>query len=612
MHRARSLPALVCHKTKALRDAGVPNLIRAQAFAVGDADGVWQSRAMIRTLLSTSIAFGLAACATVPPQTVAPVTVRIVGLNDFHGALEPVKRPILLEDGQGGKAEVYAGGAAHLASAVAKLRAQNADSLVIGAGDLISASPLASSLFLDEPTVGVMNRVGMDFTSVGNHEFDRGWRELKRLREGGCAKFTQREPCAVEPDFKGTDYPILAANVRWADGTTLFPGYGIKRFGEGADAVSVGVIGLTLKGTAQIVMPAGIEGLTFEDEADSINALVPKVLAEGADAVVVAIHQGLVPEPGTNFSGCGAIAGDLRAILERLDPRVNLVISGHTHKAYVCDFGKVDPARRFTVTSAGANGTMLSDIALTIDPVSRRVTGVTARNVPVQSAGEGRAIDAAYENFAADPAIAAYVAQYVEAAAEVANRPVGRISSSAIKEGRESVIGNLIADGQLASTRDAGAQIALMNPGGIRSSLIARESGTVTFGDIYAVQPFGNTLVTLTLTGAQLIAVLEQQFVGSDVNVLAVSEGFAMVLDPGKPAGQRVAATLGGEPIDRTSSYRVTVNNFIAGGGDGFTALKAGTDPTVGTLDLDSMEAYLKTREVVPVPARGRVTVIGG
>ena len=250
---------------------------------------------MIRQLLALPLAAALAACATVPKAPAEPVTVRIVGLNDFHGNLEPIKRPILLEDGQGGKQEVYAGGAAWFATAVEKIRAQNPYNMTIGAGDLISASPLSSSLFLDEPTVGVMNRVHLDFTSVGNHEFDRGWRELKRLREGGCEKFTLREPCAVEPDYKGTTYPILAANVRQQDGTTLFPGYGIKRFGTGKNAVAVGVIGLTLRGTAQIVSPGGIEGLTFEDEAESINALVPKMLAEGADAVVVAIHQGLVP-----------------------------------------------------------------------------------------------------------------------------------------------------------------------------------------------------------------------------------------------------------------------------------------------------------------------------
>ena len=569
---------------------------------------------MIRQLLALPLAAALAACATVPKAPAEPVTVRIVGLNDFHGNLEPIKRPILLEDGQGGKQEVYAGGAAWFATAVEKIRAQNPYNMAIGAGDLISASPLSSSLFLDEPTVGVMNRVHLDFTSVGNHEFDRGWRELKRLREGGCEKFTLREPCAVEPDYKGTTYPILAANVRQQDGTTLFPGYGIKRFGTGKNAVAVGVIGLTLRGTAQIVSPGGIEGLTFEDEAESINALVPKVLAEGADAVVVAIHQGLVPEPGDSYTGCGSMAGDLRDILAKLDPRIDLVISGHTHKSYVCDFSKVDPTRHFTVTSAGYGGTMLTDIALTIDPRLHDVTAIAAKNVPVQSIGEGRPVNAAFEALEPNPEIAAYVAKYTAAAAEVSNRPVGRISASAMKKKPESTLGNLVADAQLASTRDAGAVIAFMNPGGIRTDLVAREGGVVTFGDIYAVQPFGNTLVTMTYTGAQLLQILEEQFANmNDWNVLAVSEGFTMTLDPSKPVGQRVMkAALNGQPIDPAKTYRVTLNNFIAAGGDGFVTFKQGKDPQVGPLDLDSMEEYLRGKDMVQVPPVGRVTMVGG
>lgn len=563
-------------------------------------------------LLALALSATLGACATVPAASPEPVTVRIVGLNDFHGNLEPIRRPVTLDDGAGGRTEVYAGGAAWFASAVASLRSQNEHSLAIGAGDLISASPLASSLFLDEPTIGVMNRVKLDFAAVGNHEFDRGWRELKRLREGGCEKLTLREPCAVEPDFKGSDFPILAANVRMPDGSTLFPGHGIKRFGSGAREVAVGVIGLTLQGTANIVEPAGIAGLTFEDEATAINALVPRLVEEGADAIVVSIHQGLVPEPGTGPNACGAMAGDLRTILEKLDPRIDLVISGHTHRAYVCDFSAVDPSRRFKVTSAGFGGTMLTDIALTIDPRLNDVTTVSARNVPVQSPGEGRPANPAFPTFEPDGAMAAYVARYVTAAADVANRPVGRISASAPRAAPESQIGNLIADSQLAATRPAGAQIALMNPGGVRSDLAAREGGTVTYGDLYAVQPFGNTLVTMTYTGEQLLRILEEQFVNpNDENILSVSEGFTMTLDPARPAGQRVvAAALNGTPIDRAANYRVTLNSFIASGGDGFATFKEGSDPTTGPVDLDSMEAYLRARDVIPVPAIGRVTLL--
>ena len=565
-------------------------------------------------------ALSLGACSTIPdtmasaPEIVSePVKIRIVGLNDFHGNLEPVSRPMTVTLDDGSTQEVYAGGAAWLAEAVDALREQNEHSLVIGAGDIISASPLISSLFLDEPTIGAMNRIGLDVTSVGNHEFDRGWKELLRLRQGGCEKFTLREPCAVEPDYKGSKFDILAANVRTPDGTTLLPAYTIRRFGSGESEVAIAVVGLTLEGTGEIVTPAGVEGLTFEDEAEVINALVPQMLGEGADAIVVAIHQGLVPEPGASFTGCGSIAGDLREILERLDPRVDLVISGHTHQAYVCDFSTVDPTRGFTVTSAGSYGRMLTDIALRVDPVTNDVLAIEARNIPVQSAGEGRPANPAFAQFPADPDIAAYVARYAEASAEVSKRPIGRLSATALRGGPESALGNLIADAQLAVSRDAGAQIALMNPGGIRADLEPGEGGTITFGDIYSVQPFGNTVVTGTLTGAQLLAVLEEQFANpNETKIMAVSEGFAMTLDPAKPVGQRVvSATLNGAPIDPAASYRVSVNSFLATGGDGFATLKDGKDATIGPLDLDALEEVFRAVDVVELPPTGRVTVVG-
>ena len=562
----------------------------------------------LRKLIPLSAAFALGACATVRDAPGEPVTVKIVGLNDFHGNLEPLARPIGLTGEDGATHEVRAGGAAYLASAVARHRQGGDHSLVIAAGDLIGASPLVSSLFLDEPTVGAMNRLGLDFNAVGNHEFDRGWRELKRIQDGGCEKFGLREPCAVEPDFGGADFAFLAANVVTESGETLFPGSAIRRFGSGDGAVSIGVIGLTLEDTPTLVTPSGVAGLTFGDEAEAINALVPELERDGADAIVVAIHQGLAPGPGTPFSGCGAIAGPLREVLERLDPRVDLVISGHTHRSYVCDFAAVDPARGFTVTSAGYGGSMLTDIALTIDPAANAVTGVTAHNVVVQNAAaNGEAADPAFATFEPDPEIAAYVARYAAAAHDAESRPVGKISGSATEEAR---LGNLIADAQLFATRDAGAQIAFMNGGGIRAPIAPAEDGTVTFGDIFAAQPFGNTLVTKTFTGAQLLALLEQQFDDEDsVQTLSVSEGFALRYDMGRPAGSRVvSATLDGASIDPGASYRVTMNSFLAAGGDGFTVFAQGTDAVTGPVDLDAMEAYLRAVDMRRLPETGRVT----
>lgn len=574
---------------------------------------------MVRLLLTAALALPLAACVTTPRQAAAPapVTVKIVGLNDFHGNLEPLTRPVRMVEVDGSEHEVYSGGAAWLASAVAAVKGDAANTLVIAAGDLIGGSPLVSSIFLDEPTIGAMNRIGLDFNAVGNHEFDRGWRELRRIQQGGCEKLTLREPCAVENPYPGARFRFLAANVVMPDGTTLFPAYGIKRFGEGANAVAVGVIGLTLKDTPSLVTPSGVEGLTFGDEADAINRAVAELEREGVDAIVVSVHQGLQTEVGYNDKSCGGVAGPLIDILKRVDPRVDHIISGHTHRAYVCDFSQIDPEREFLVTSAGYGGSLLTDITMTIDPAASDVVSVTADNRVVQSIGTDRAGNAVapnpiYAQVAPNPEVSAYVARYVEAAREASERPVGRVSGPAEKGGstEESALGNLIADAQLFATRDAGAQVAFMNNSGIRAPLVPVDAGLVTYGAIYSIQPFGNTLVTKTFTGAQLLALLEQQFDDEGfVQTFSASEGFAMTYDIRRPVGSRVvSASVNGQPIDPAREYRVTMNSFLAAGGDSFTGFNEGTDATTGPVDLDGFEAYLTAVPVRQLPALGRIT----
>ena len=574
---------------------------------------------MVRLLLTAALALPLAACVTTPRQAAAPapVTVKIVGLNDFHGNLEPLTRPVRMVEVDGSEHEVYSGGAAWLASAVAAVKGDAANTLVIAAGDLIGGSPLVSSIFLDEPTIGAMNRIGLDFNAVGNHEFDRGWRELRRIQQGGCEKLTLREPCAVENPYPGARFRFLAANVVMPDGTTLFPAYGIKRFGEGANAVAVGVIGLTLKDTPSLVTPSGVEGLTFGDEADAINRAVAELEREGVDAIVVSVHQGLQTEVGYNDKSCGGVAGPLIDILKRVDPRVDHIISGHTHRAYVCDFSQIDPEREFLVTSAGYGGSLLTDITMTIDPAASDVVSVTADNRVVQSIGTDRAGNAVapnpiYAQVAPNSEVSAYVARYVEAAREASERPVGRVSGPAEKGGstEESALGNLIADAQLFATRDAGAQVAFMNNSGIRAPLVPVDAGLVTYGAIYSIQPFGNTLVTKTFTGAQLLALLEQQFDDEGfVQTFSASEGFAMTYDMRRPVGSRVvSASVNGQPIDPAREYRVTMNSFLAAGGDSFTVFNEGTDATTGPVDLDGFEAYLTAVPVRQLPALGRIT----
>lgn len=579
----------------------------------------------IRFILSSVAALSLSACATIPENRQTPsvpetATVRIIGLNDFHGNLEPFARPAKVPVGEGVVEEAYVAGAAYLATAVATTRAQNDYTMVIAAGDLIGASPLSSSIFLDEPSIGAMNRIGLDFNAVGNHEFDRGWKELMRLQDGGCAKHTLRDPCQVENPFPGAAFRFLAANVVMPEGGTLFQPYGIKRFGTGDAQVSVGVIGLTLKDTPSLVTPSGVEGLVFRDEADTINALVPELEAKGVDVIVVSIHQGLYTDVGYNDKSCGGVSGALLDILGRLDPRVDLVISGHTHRAYVCDYSSIDPSRKFLVTSAGYGGSLLTDIALTVDLARNDVVAVSADNVVVQSQARDRegnpvAPNPAFRQFAADPEIAAYVSSYVEASRTASRRPVGKLSGSAADPGpatEETKLGNLIADAQLFATRGEGAQIAFMNNSGVRTPLNAAPDGTVTYGDIYSVQPFGNTLIIKTFTGAQLLALLEQQFDDEGfAQTFSASEGFSMSYDMRRPSGSRlVSASLNGKPIDPAATYRITMNSFLAAGGDGFTVFNDGTDVVTGPVDLDGMEEYLRAVPMRQLPDTGRATEI--
>ncbi len=566
---------------------------------------------MLNRLFLLPLALALGACATVrdvPAAPAGPVEVGIAAFNDFHGALEPPRQFVNAPDGNGGTVAVPAGGAAWLASALDSVRAKYRHHLTVAAGDLISASPLVSSVYLDEPAVGVLNRVGLDFSAVGNHEFDRGRAELLRLQNGGCERNTPRDPCALEP-FTGARYRYLAASTLKEDGQPLFTASALRSFGEGAGRVTVGLIGLTLKGTAEIVEPAGIAGLTFADEVATINALVPQLKAQGADAVMVLIHQGGGQEPDTDPNSCTGFSGDIRPILDALDPRVDLVVSGHTHRAYVCDYATLNPARPLLLTSAGNNGRMVTDIHLAIDPVTHRVVGTSARNVIVQSqAYRGSrgdvALTAAYPQFAPRADVAEYVERYVAATREFSGRPVGSLGGAA--GGR--LLGQIIADSQLAATRSAGAQIALMNPGGVRAALVPRDGGVLTFGDIYAAQPFGNTLVTQTLTGAELKEVLEQSLAGDgDPRNAIPSAGLSYTYDTRRPAGSRVVEMLfEGRPIDPAARYRVTASNFLVGGGDGYRALMVMREVTQGGVDLDALEAYLKQTPAVVVPSEER------
>ena len=557
---------------------------------------------MLRQIAPLLALTALAGCATTTPVATTPRTpieVQILAINDFHGNIETPPDPVKVTQADGSVVTARMGGAAQLASALQHARAGHANTITVAAGDLIGASPLASAYFLDEPTIDAMNMLGLSLASVGNHEFDKGSAELLRMQAGGCGKNTSRLPCRLEP-FAGARFRYLAANVIRDDGSTLFPATAIRQVGP----IKIGFIGETLKETGLVVTPAGVAGLRFADEAATANALVPALKAAGADAIVLLIHQGgKLPEVYVE-QGCSGLSGDIRPILDKLDPAITTVISGHTHEAYACEIQKGGAPR--LLTSAGKYGYLYTDVRLEFDPATHRLIGERALNVPVT----GQA--------GADPKVARLVERYANAVKPEAERVVGHLAGPLAKSAgdRESPVADLIADAQFAATRPAahgGAQLSFINTGGARTPLVPRADGTVTYASIFALEPFGNDLVVKTLTGAQLKALLEQQFKTENGSaqlvdsILVPSANFRFAYDLKRPEGQHIVAmTLDGAPIDPARSYRVSVNSFLSSGGDGYSVLTQGTDAFDAGIDLDALEAWLGTNPAVP--AGGRMT----
>jgi 5'-nucleotidase len=547
---------------------------------------------LLRLILALAITTALAASSFAQPP--APVDLRILAINDFHGYLRPPPGGITIADPEDRtkKITVPAGGAEHMATLVGQLREGHRNTIFVAAGDLIGASPFLSAMFHDEPTIEALSMMGLNISSVGNHEFDEGKDELLRMQHGGCHP---TDGCLGPHSFAGAKFRYLAASTfENSSVTTVFPAYEIREF----DGIPVAFIGLTLKGTPGLVSPTGIAGLEFRDEAGTVNALIPELKSRSVEAIVVLIHEGGLPTG--DYNECPGVSGPIVDIVKKFDKAVDVVVTGHTHRAYVCEIdGRL-------VTSGDKYGTLVTAIDLKLDPVTRDVIGAKADNNIVRT-----------ETLAKNAAQTALLETYDKVAAPIANRPAGSVTATLSRvpnNAGESPLGDIIADAQLAATSTeakGGAVIAFTNPGGVRAEIVRREDGAVTYGDVFASQPFRNQLVTITLTGKQIKDMLEQQWLDPKrPRILQVSKGFSYAWDANRPDGERVLPermSLNGQPVDPAASYRVTVNNFLFVGGDGFTVLTQGTAPLIGVYDSDALHAYFGANSPVGPTAADRI-----
>ncbi|MEU4984516.1 bifunctional metallophosphatase/5'-nucleotidase [Streptomyces sp. NPDC021969] len=545
--------------------------------------------------------------------------VQLLSFNDLHGNLEPPAGSsgrVTEVQPDGTTKAIDAGGVEYLATHLREARKGNRYSITAAGGDMVGASPLLSGLFHDEPTVEALNKLDLDVTSVGNHEFDEGARELARLQNGGCHP---TEGCYTDKEFKGADYPYLAANVLdEKTGRPILKPYWVWK----QRGVKVGFIGVTLEGTPDIVSAEGVKGLKFKDEVETINKYAKELQRQGVKSIVALIHEGGFPASSSYNYDCDSpgagdgISGPIVDIAKNITPQVDALVTGHTHNAYVCTIP--DPAGNpRMVTSASSFGRLYTDTTLTYD----RRTGDIART-SVKSANHVVTRDVPKA-----PDMTRLIDRWSTLAAPIGNRPIGYVSADINRDGTESPLGDLIADAQFAygKAQDPETDLALMNPGGIRAPITytasgAEGDGVVTYAEGFTVQPFANTVNLKDYTGAQLIQVLKEQVSGPNEaapKILQVSSGLTYTLDLTKSGADRVVTDsirLNGAAIDPTATYRVASNSFLAGGGDGFTTLGEGTNELVGADDLAAFEQYLTanssaTAPIAP-PAADRITVV--
>ncbi|MGW1087869.1 bifunctional metallophosphatase/5'-nucleotidase [Streptomyces sp. NPDC002596] len=554
------------------------------------------------------------------------VDVQLLSFNDLHGNLEPPAGSagtVTEKQADGTTKAIPAGGVEYLASSLRTARQGHPYSITAAGGDMVGASPLLSGLFHDEPTIEALNKIDLDVTTVGNHEFDEGATELARLQNGGCHPV---EGCYEQgTTFQGADFPYLAANVTdEKTGRPILKPYTVWK----KNGVKIGFIGVTLEGTPNIVTANGVKGLKFHDEIETVNKYAKELDRQGVKSIVALIHEGGAPASSSYNYDCDSpgagdgISGPIVDIAKGISPKVDALVTGHTHQAYVCTVP--DPAGNpRLVTSASSFGKLYTDTTLTYDRRTQDIVRTSVKSSSSSNPTSANHIVTRDQPKATD--MTALIARWNTLAAPIASRPQGYISADINGRGStapEKPLGNLIADAQLEGLAPAdkgGAVVAFMNPGGIRADLVYKSTGSegdgvVTYGESFTVQPFTNMMNVVDLTGAQLITALQQQVSGSNEaspKILQVSKGLTYTLDMTKTGAARVVVDtikLNGAAIDPAKTYRVAMNEFLAGGGDGFAALGQGTNKLVGASDLDLFNAYLSAHSSAAAPLAPPVT----
>ena len=545
-------------------------------------------------------------------QRSGAVTLQVLTFNDFHGNLRTPAAP----DGKR-----PAGGAAVLAAYLEAERARDpADTLIIHAGDLLGASPPITRLLQNEPAIQFLNLLAGDHCGYGaathfyaaaswqqmpdpchvigtpgNHEFDAGPQELLRLLNGGNAKAGP----FLENPWRGSRVPYVCANVLDRHtGRTLLPPYTVVVI----HGIPVGVIGAVLRATPTLIPAWATADLEFTDEATAINAAAQELEANGVHTILVTIHQGVVPVPAQQgFSW----HGPLQHIVAQLDPAIDVVISGHTHN-FTNALWPDRAGKPVLVVQDYSYGVAFGELTLKLDPHSGTVLAKSARVVPAWAdAGAG---------LRPDPAVTALVRDAQGAVGPRVSRVVGHTAvplTRSMSAGGESVLGDLVADAQRQALS---ADIGLMNPGGLRADLAA---GTLTWGDVLTLHPFGNHILALRMTGAQLRAVLEEQWAADPAAIPRIlkTSGLYYEWDPAQPQGAHVVAACDSrhQPLRAAQVYRVAVNDFLVGGGDDFKGFAGLPVATVGPLDTEALDSYLKTvHGEITLPAGPRIFVKGG